>query len=183
MFGIVEQSSGYVDVTSELDKGTTFSVYIPRTKQVPIVTFVDATATVARGHETILLVEDEAQVRTVACSILHRNGYTVLESSNAGEAFLISKNHAPAIDLLLTDVVMPRMSGRKLPEELELTRPAMKVLYLSGYTDAIIRHGVLDAGTFFLQKPFTPELLLRKVREALGPTGGLTRHDNVPLRE
>ncbi len=183
VFGIVEQSSGYVDVASELGKGTRFSIYIPRTNQVPIITFVEAAATTARGHETILLVEDEAQVRTVACSILRRSGYTVLESSNAGEAFLIAKSYAPAIDLLLTDVVMPRMSGRKLAEELALTRPAMKVVYLSGYTDAIIQHGVLDAGTFFLQKPFTPDLLLRKVHEALGTTGSLARHDMDQLRE
>ena len=169
VLGIVQQSGGYVEASSELGRGTTFEVYLPRTDQVPAVTTTRTDIPVVRGTETILLVEDEEQVRIVACSILRRNGYTVLETSNGGEAFLISKDYQHAIDLLLTDVVMPRMSGRKLADELALQRPAMKVLYASGYTDAIIHHGVLAAGTSFVQKPFTPDLLLRKVREVLSP--------------
>jgi two-component system cell cycle sensor histidine kinase/response regulator CckA len=164
VFGIIQQSGGYVDVTSELGRGTTFRVYLPCTDQVAAATAL-AESRVLRGSETILLVEDEEQVRTVACSILRRNGYTVLETSNAGEAFLVSKDHPTAIDLLLTDVVMPRMSGRKLADELATQRPTMKVLYASGYTDAIIEHGVLAAGPWFVQKPFTPDLLLRHGRE------------------
>ena len=168
VFGIVQQSGGYVSVSSELGHGTTFKVYLPRTDRVAETSFSNPPAATMNGSETILLVEDEEQVRIVACAILRRHGYNVLETSNGGEAYLVSIDFPNAIDLLLTDVVMPRMSGRRLAEQLAPQRPKMRVLFASGYTDdAIIHHGVLEAGVAFLQKPFTPQALLRKVRDVL----------------
>jgi PAS domain S-box-containing protein len=168
VFGIVQQSGGHVALYSELERGTTFKIYLPRTDRAATAPDEVRSPGTLRGTETILLVEDEDQVRAVACAILRRQGYEVLEATNGGEAFLISQDFPNTIHLLLTDVVMPRMSGRKLAEQLGPMRRGMKVLYASGYTDdAIVRHGVLDAGVAFIQKPFTPDGLLRRVREVL----------------
>jgi PAS domain S-box-containing protein len=179
VFGIVQQSGGHVGVYSEPGHGSVFKVYFPRTDKAPAMSHAAGPPEALHGSETILLVEDEAQVRAVASSILRRHGYRVLEASNGVDAQVISDGFATEIHLLLTDVVMPQMSGRKLAEKLAPRRAEMRVLYASGYTDdAIVHHGVLAEGVAFLQKPFTPESLSRKVRQELdrkeartGPTG------------
>jgi len=170
VYGIVKQSDGYVWVYSEPGHGATFKVYLPRLTHEPD----KGSAEVERvmpppGTETILLVEDEEVVRALVGDILRGNGYKVLIAGQSKEAFRISGQYEGPIHLLVADVVMPGMSGREVAERLASSRPRMKVLYISGYTDdAMVRHGVQAEGMAFLQKPFTPAALLRKVRDVLG---------------
>ena len=180
VYGIVKQSGGYIWVYSEGGQGTTFKIYLPRVvapaDSVPPVTHWSS---LPQGRETVLLVEDEPEVRWLVRDMLQHLGYTVLEARHGIEAQVLSIQHAGPIHLLITDVVMPQMSGREIAEQLTSEHPETKVLYMSGYTDdAVVRHGVLAAEIAFLQKPFTPEALARKVREVLdGQTSGSGRRE------
>jgi two-component system, cell cycle sensor histidine kinase and response regulator CckA len=171
VFGIVRQSGGTIWVDSEPGRGTTFKLYFPQADRASVAhsSSHPPDRRKMRGTETILLVEDEECVRTLARTILTKYGYRVLEAPGGGEALFLCEQHTAPIDLLLTDMVMPRMSGRQLAERLLTLRPELKVLYMSGYTDdAIVRHGIQDSTIAFIQKPITPETLARKVRETLG---------------
>jgi PAS domain S-box-containing protein len=167
--GIVHQSGGFIYVYSELGSGSIFKIYLPR---------VDRAAEPAKSHQavehhtrgsaTILVVEDEAMVRDLTLEVLKESGYTVIAAERPDDALRISRQNQGRIDLLLTDVVMPGMSGLELAERLKPERPEMKVLYVSGYTaDAVVRRGMSDPQTAFLQKPFAPGALVRKVREVI----------------
>ncbi|HEY6553443.1 MAG TPA: PAS domain S-box protein, partial [Vicinamibacteria bacterium] len=171
VYGIVKQAGGYVWAESEVGRGATFKVYLPRFDEPPAPD-IEATPMPARGTETILLVEDEGPLREIAREILEAHGYRVLDAPGANEAIEIARSHPQPIHLLLTDVVMPGMNGRALAESLVVTRPEIKVLYMSGYTADLIAHsGVLDAGLLLIEKPFTALLLLGRVREVLGDGG------------
>jgi len=180
VYGIVKQSGGYIMVYSEPRRGSTFKVYLPRVdEEAQAATEAEgAPEPPARASETILLVEDEKALREMIRELLEEGGYTVLEGGSPEEALAAARSHRGPIHLMLTDVVMPRMGGRDLAAELSALRPGLRVLYMSGYTDsAIIHHGVLDAGTHFLQKPFTAHALLRKVRAVLDEPRGATPGD------
>ena len=169
VYGIIKQSGGAIEVYSEPEQGTTFKVYLPRVEEpAESVAVKAASTTPIRGHETILLVEDDVQVRDLAAAVLANSGYNVLVADSSREVVAKVEKYDGPIDLLLTDVVMPGIGGREIANQVKARRPGIKVLYMSGYTtNAIVHHGVLDPGTFFLQKPFTPSSLTTKIREIL----------------
>ena len=169
VYGIVKQSGGSIWVYSEVGRGTTFKIYLPRADAPVERVAVDADRfELSKGDETVLLVEDEDVVREMATEILRASGYHVLEATHGDEALSLAEQYAGEIHLMLTDVVMPQMGGRELADQLTPLRRDMKVLYMSGYTDdAIVHHGVLEVGTAFIAKPFSVDALSRKVREVL----------------
>jgi CheY-like chemotaxis protein len=169
VYGIVKQSDGHITVESEPGQGATFRVYLPQARSAaPPARPTEQAARPTQGSEVVLLVEDEDGVRNLARQVLQAHKYTVLEAPDGPQALEISKAWGDRIDLLVTDVVMPCMSGHQLADRLSPERPAMKILYMSGYTDdAIVQHRVLEPGNHFLQKPFRPGELASKVREVL----------------
>lgn len=168
-YGIVKQSHGHITVSSEPGNGTTINIFLPKVDAASTPNLQEEShASRPGGMETVLIVEDEDLVRSFCCRCLRSQGYTVLDARNGNEALLTVEQHTGPIDLILTDVVMPEMNGRQLSEQLRATHPDLKVLFMSGYTDdAVVRHGVLEAETDFIQKPFSQGSLGQKVRELL----------------
>jgi CheY-like chemotaxis protein len=169
VYGIAKQNNGFVWVYSEPGQGSTFKVYLPKVKgDAEPEEKEQSTVDDLSGSETVFTVEDDDNLRKLAQEVLLRHGYRVLDAENGEDALKVGKEHEGPIHLLLTDVVMPKMGGKELAERLQPLYPQMKVIYMSGYTDnAIVHHGVLAQELNFIQKPFTPEGLARKVREAL----------------
>ena len=169
VYGIVTQSQGHIEVRSELDRGTVFEVYLPAVEdEIDRTTIAAAPIRSPRGSETILVVEDDDLVRGVTDAILVMNGYTVLQANSGDEALRVCKAHTGPIDLVMTDVVMPGLNGRQTAEQLLRLRPQLKLLFTSGYADdAIVRHGVLEPGTEFIQKPFAVDALAHRIRKIL----------------
>jgi CheY-like chemotaxis protein len=169
VYGIVKQSGGNVWVYSELGKGTTFKVYLPQVDDE--VAARDESKTVVstkRGSETVLLVEDEEMVRKLASELLEESGYVVMSAGGGEEAINFANQHKDRIDLLITDVVMPKISGKEVAAQLKKIHPETKVLFMSGYTDeAIVHHGIVDSDIAFIQKPFSQNALAQKIREVL----------------
>jgi two-component system, cell cycle sensor histidine kinase and response regulator CckA len=172
VFGIIKQSGGSLEVYSVPGQGTSVKVYLPRIDQAAVAEAGDTAPRSRRGSETILLVEDEEMVRTLVRETLQREGYRVLEASGPVEARSISDAYRGPIHLLITDVVMPKQSGREMAEVLYRQRPDMRILYMSGYTDnAIVNSGILEREAAFLQKPFSPQTLAHKVRDVIEHNG------------
>lgn len=166
--GIIKQIGGDIKVYSELGRGTTFKIYLPQLDLPAPTSLQTPELATHSGSETILLVEDEAMIRSMAHKALSRLGYTVLAAETGHEALNLAHERLDEIDLVVTDVVMPQMSGQQLAKKLQTIRPSLKVLYMSGYTENTIgQHGLADTGTAFLSKPFTPDMLAHKVREIL----------------
>jgi CheY-like chemotaxis protein len=168
--GIVAQSGGYINVYSEPGLGTTFKIYLPALAETTADAGKPKAVPARGGKETVLVVEDQAEVRAYAVAVLKAYGYRAIEAENAGEALLLCERDGQPIDLVLTDVVMPNLSGRELALRLKKLRPGIQVLFMSGYTDeVIVNNGVLEEGAQFIQKPFSPDQLAGKIRAVLGP--------------
>jgi CheY-like chemotaxis protein len=176
VYGVVKQSGGYIEVVSEPGAGATFKIYLPKVEVTAEPQKPPAELPASpHGNETLLLVEDEVSLRKLSRHLLELCGYDVLEAESGAEALKLGQEHTGVIHLLLTDVVMPGMSGRVLADQLVKHRPETRVVYMSGYTGQTVgEHGVLAEGSFFLPKPFTREALARKVREALDGSAVLT---------
>jgi CheY-like chemotaxis protein len=168
-YGIIDQSDGHIEVSSQVGEGTTFEVYLPAAEAAAATSeTTPEQEDMPSGTEMILLVEDEQPVRELVCRVLDRCGYTVLVAGHPQDAMTVSNTYPGEIHLLVADVVMPGMSGKALAEQLVVSRPQLKILYISGYTDdAIVHHGVLDEGVQLLQKPFAPPVLAQRVRDVL----------------
>jgi CheY-like chemotaxis protein len=168
VYGIVTQIGGTIRVESEPGRGTRIEIILPRSDQTAPAGPAPASAPRPSGRESLLLVEDEEAVRSLAREVLQQSGYRVLIAGDGPEALRRCSEHEGRIDLLVTDVVMPGMSGSEVAERVRLARPGIKVLYMSGYTDsAVFHHGVRQGETEYLEKPFTPDILARKVRDVL----------------
>ena len=168
VYGAISQNGGRIEVYSELGHGTTFKIYLPRVHEVPTTRRNESPSLPLRGTETILLVEDEAGVRDLATRLLASLGYTVLAYPNGSDAIKAITHSSQNLHLLITDVIMPGMNGLELSERIRKIRPSIKVLFNSGYTDNVIVHlGILKEGVEFLPKPYSIEVLARRVREVL----------------
>jgi two-component system cell cycle sensor histidine kinase/response regulator CckA len=169
VYGIVKQSNGFIWIYSEPRQGTTFKIYFPHAQgEIAPATTKEKLEQELLGSETVLVVEDEVAVRTLAGRILRDRGYIALEATEGMEALQMVQEYSGVIHLILTDVIMPGMSGKELVSKIEKMRPDIKALYISGYTDeAIVRHGILDPDVAFLEKPFTINGFLSKVQEVL----------------
>ena len=168
VYGIVNQSGGRIALRSELGKGTTFVIHLPRTNRAPKIESELAVSPAELGRETILVVEDQADVRGFACRSLRAFGYRIVEAADAEEALRLVASIQEPIDLLLTDVVMPGMNGVELSKRLLSQQPGLKVIFASGYADSVmLHHGVTDSGAAFLPKPYGPSSLASKIREVL----------------
>jgi CheY-like chemotaxis protein len=185
VYGVVKQSGGYIWVYSEVGHGTTFKIYLPRVMAELDRPVAETDAReMAKGSETILFVEDEQSVRELVCDYLRGNGYTVLEAPEGTEALKVAAAHSGAIHILITDVVMPHLSGPELAAQIGAVRQGLKVLFVSGYTDdTVFRHGVLEGGVAYLQKPFNLKALAQKIREVLSgqPVAAVPRRNRKQL--
>jgi CheY-like chemotaxis protein len=172
VYGTVKQSEGYITVYSQVNCGTIFEIYLPRVEPATVVPAARRPSA-SKGSETILLVDDEEGVRKLLSAVLHNGGYTVIEAANGLAALSVYEKNSHKIDLVLTDVVMPQMNGFELGLRLAEKNPDLRILYVSGYRDSPINSPPGEPPKAFLNKPFTPDVLLAKVREVLDEGGGL----------